>query len=117
MEEYYIKLDEQEQIIKDKNSQIEQSNNQLESLLLEIDSLKKLNQYLENEQSLLEASKKQMQENYLEEIESLQNSQCSNYESEVSEVKDTNLNLYYIGFGFIIFGLITLFIIILKKNN
>ena len=117
MEEYYIKLDEQEQIIKDKNSQIEQSNNQLESLLLEIDSLKKLNQYLENEQSLLEASKKQMQENYLEEIESLQNSQCSNYESEVSEVRDTNLNLYYIGFGFIIFGLITLFIIILKKNN
>ena len=108
-------------IIYDKNnSDMLDKDKQIEALLREIESLKNLNQFLENEKNLLTFSKKDMQNGYIKEIDSLNNQLQNNKCDEVSLSKGSIFeidSLYYIGFGFIILGLIFSFIVLLKKNN
>ena len=118
---FYETILKQEEESLSKDKQIEATNKKIKDLLLEMESLKHLNQFLENDNNLLNASKSDMQASYLEEIDSLnnllQNKKC---DSDIDVTKSSVLeldSLYYLGFGFIIVGLILSVIVVIKKNN
>ncbi len=118
---FYETILKQEEESLSKDKQIEATNKKIKDLLLEMESLKHLNQFLENDNNLLNASKSDMQASYLEEIDSLnnllQNKKC---DSDIDVTKSSVLeldSLYYLGFGFIIVGLILSIIVVIKKNN
>ena len=107
-----------EMTIENQKTQIINKNKQMENLLLELESLKELNRYLENQIKIIKQEKTLQNENYLKEIEQLNNKIVNNVCEQVEVEKSSVINFEpYLGIILVLSGIILTAIIVIKKNS